>query len=192
MKRFALLLALFISALALQAQQDYRITKATMTIAGTSTMHDWKSNVQTVNGKATVVEANGKLQSISNVNVEVDVYSIKSTKGSMMDNNTYNTLKAKKYPKITFATTKVNSVRQQGSEYIVSVTGNLTLAGQTRPLDLQVTGKLNGNGAIEFRGSKTIKMSNWGIDPPSFMLGSLKVGDDITIEFNVGFTKLAM
>jgi polyisoprenoid-binding protein YceI len=187
MKRLTFILLCCLSALTLSAQQQLHITRSKMTISGTSTMHDWTSNVNTVNGIATANMTDGKLQGLSAVKVDIDVYSIKSTKGSMMDNNTYNTLKAKKYPKISFALTRVNSIRQQGTEYAVNATGNLTLAGQTRAIDLQVTAKQLAGGGVEFRGTKSIKMSDFGIDPPTFMLGTLKVGDDIKIEFNVGF-----
>jgi len=32
---------------------------------------------------------------------------------------------------------------------------------------------------------KKIKMSDYGIDPPSFMFGTVKTGDEMTVSFNV-------
>ena len=41
------------------------------------------------------------------------------------------------------------------------------------------------NGDIEIKGTKKILMSNHGIKPPSFMLGALKVGDEVTLDIYV-------
>jgi hypothetical protein len=47
--------------------------------------------------------------------VDVLVKSIKSTKGSIMDNKTYDALKAEAHPKITFKLERATPVKQSGS-----------------------------------------------------------------------------
>jgi hypothetical protein len=36
-------------------------------------------------------------------------------------------------------------------------------------------------------GSKKIRMTEFGVKPPSFMLGALKVGDEVTVEYTARF-----
>jgi polyisoprenoid-binding protein YceI len=190
MKNFAFLLLLVFSAFTVSAQQNtYSISKAQMTISGTSSLHDWKSDVKKVTGQVTATVNNGALASINGTFINVDVYSIKSAKGSMMDNNTYSTLKAKKFPTIAYQLTQSKVTGTRGNVANVAASGVLTLAGQARAIDMAVTATVLGNGDLQIQGTKTIKMSDFGIDPPTFMLGSLKTGDDVTIQFNVTFAR---
>jgi hypothetical protein len=41
---------------------------------------------------------------------------------------------------------------------------------------------------MSFKGSKPIKMSEYNVEPPSFMFGSVKTGNDITITIDVTLT----
>lgn len=53
-----------------------------------------------------------------------------------MDERTHSTIKADKNPSITYVFTKIVSTQQSGSETTVTVNGNLTIAGVTKPTDL--------------------------------------------------------
>jgi polyisoprenoid-binding protein YceI len=119
----------------------------------------------------------------------MDVFSIKSEHGNMMDNNTHNALKGKSFPKISFVFTSLGSVKKSGEAFTVVANGNLTIAGQTRPMTMTVTGKPNGDGSIEFSGSKAFKMSEFNVDPPVVLMGTLKTGDEVTIKFSVTYSK---
>lgn len=188
MKKLLLILLCTTSVMALQAQ-SFWLSKSSVTIAGTSTMHDWTADVNKVWGNATMAVNNNALEGISALTVEMEVMSIKSPKGNMMDNNIYDALKAKKNPKISFVLSKVNSVKAAGGEFAVAASGNLTVAGVTKAMDLNVTAKMLPNGGIQFKGSKKFKMSDFKVDPPSFMFGAMKTGDDVTISFDVTFSK---
>jgi polyisoprenoid-binding protein YceI len=61
------------------------------------------------------------------------------------------------------------------------VTGNLTVAGATRELSMHVSGTDGGDGTLRLQGSARIRMSDWGIRPPTPMLGLLKTDDEMTI-----------
>jgi hypothetical protein len=41
------------------------------------------------------------------------------------------------------------------------------------------------DGTIQFEGSKTINMTEFGMVPPTAMFGSLKTGEEITVNFKV-------
>lgn len=75
---------------------------------------------------------------------------------------------------IEFAST---AVRVEGDRYEVS--GELTLAGQTRPLTFALEAGPGGS----LRASATVKQTDWGIKPYTTLFGALKVADEVTVEF---------
>jgi len=193
MKKNILSFTGFIFLLFLQLQtsaQTYIAKNAKITIDGTSTMHDWSSVVTKATIQSDFTISNGVIQKLNSATVTMETKSLKSTKNSsLMDDRTYSTLKADKFPNITFVLTKVASIQQVGNEATVTVTGNLTIGGVSKPTDLILKIKTLPNGEIEVKGTKKITMSNHGIKPPSFMLGALKVADEVTITYSVIFIK---
>lgn len=171
------------------AQGNYRSAQFTMTIKGTSNLHDWESTAKEARANGAVTIENGVLKAISSLTVEVPVKSIKSPKGNVMDNKTYDALKAKSYPNITFKLDKINSLTQKGDSYDISATGNLTIAGVTNKIDLNVKGKVNGDAAT-FSGSKKLKMTDYKIDPPTALFGTMTTGNDIEVVFSVSMKQL--
>jgi polyisoprenoid-binding protein YceI len=166
------------------AQTKYKTASAKVTVTGTSTIHDWEESTTTVNANADFAVTGNSLQNINAASVSIETKSLKSTKGSLMDNRTYETLKADTYSTINFQFTKVISI----TNGVATVAGNLTIAGNTQPIELQLTITNAANGFI-LKGSKKIKMSSHGIKPPSFMLGALKVADEVNINIDLTLTK---
>lgn len=154
----------------------------TMTIIGTTNVHDFKSKVTQAKGEA-VVSGNKELQSLV---VEIPVRSIKSGE-KLMDSKTYDTFDADKNPNITFRLTEVNSLHVEGNQVNVTVSGNLTMAGVTRKISLKSTGSSTKAGVFEFSGSVALKMTDFKMKPPTAMMGLMKVGDAITLKYDVSF-----
>ena len=169
----------------LQAQ-TYSATTYKLSIKGTSTMHDWSSAATNVTVQGDFVINNGIIEKVTGGNVNVVTKSIKSDKNSgLMDSRTHETLKADKNPNITYSVTKVTGVPAGGGEASVTVSGTLNIGGTSKAAELILKMKVLPNGDIEIKGTKKILMSNHGIKPPSFMLGALKVGDEITLDIYV-------
>lgn len=168
------------------AQSKYNTKSFQLTINGTSNVHDWSSKATNVVVTGDFGLNNTSLEKINAASVKVKTTSLKSTKDSdLMDGRTHSTLKADKYPEITYVFTKVLSVQQSGAETIMNITGNLTLGGVTKPTDLTLRIKTLPGGDLEVKGTRKILMSNHGIKPPSFMLGAMKVGDEVTLTYDV-------
>ncbi len=181
-----------VATFSLTAQSSYQVKSFKMSVAGTSTLHDWESNVNKVVAKGDIVVDAGVIQSIKSLSVEVDAKSIVSTKGKVMDNKTWETLKADKHPKITFKLSKVESISKSGSEFIIKTTGNLTIAGATKSVPLEAKGKVLANGDLEFSGSKLIVLADYGMEQPTALMGTVKVGKEVTVKYSVVMTGAAM
>jgi polyisoprenoid-binding protein YceI len=169
------------------AQVQYTVASGSKAwINGTSSLHNWESEVTGISGKATFGIEQSTLSSLENLEVQMEVKSIKSGKKGM-DNNTYKALKAETYPFITFKLTSVNSMKTTAAGCSIDARGNLTIAGTTKPISLTVEGISNPGGIWVFKGSKTIKMTDYNVDPPTALMGTIKTGDELKINFDVPF-----
>jgi polyisoprenoid-binding protein YceI len=65
----------------------------------------------------------------------------------------------------------------------------LTIAGKTLDTDLQATLKKNADNTLNVRGDKKISMKEYGMEPPSFMMGTIKTGNDLTLSFDLNLSK---
>lgn len=190
MKKFAMpMVALMMfSAVATSFAEKYSSKSHSMMINGTSTLHDWKTPVKTVSAQGDITLSNTDLQTISSLYFEAISKSIKSEKESM-DEKIYDALKADSYDKITYKLTKVNSIKKVGNEFEINSSGQLSIAGSTQQCDMIVKAKVLPTGEIQFDGSKDIKLSQFGIERPSAMLGTIKCGDDLKITFSLVMKK---
>jgi len=122
------------------------------------------------------------------IHIKMDVHSIKSDMGSIMNNNTYKALKADANPEITFTLTDpVKSIQCKPNEKTISAKGNLTIAGVTKPVDMQIKASMQEQSKLAFEGSLAIQMTDYGIKPPVALFGTLKTGNEITITFKTNF-----
>ncbi len=185
-----LFVALFLVAGFAGAQSKYTTKSFQLLINGTSNVHDWSSKATNVNITGDFLVNNNVPEKINSATVKVQTKSLKSTKDSdLMDERTHSTLKADKFPEIVYVFTKIINVQQSGGETIMNVSGNLTMCGVTKPTDLTLRIKTLANGDLEIKGSKKILMSTYGVKPPSFMLGAMKVGDEVTLSYSVVLKK---
>ncbi|RPI23838.1 MAG: YceI family protein [Acidobacteria bacterium] len=88
-------------------------------------------------------------------------------------------LDIKRFPEIRFQSA---SARQKGAGKW-EVSGNLTLHGQTRPVTLEVIEK-----AGRYTGQVSVLQRDFGIEPVSLFGGTVKVKNEVTIEFDIQTT----
>lgn len=181
--QFAFLL-LFVFSFA-YGQSNYRVTNYSLVINGTSNLHPWQSKANEVRAYGSMQADAGGLKAIQSLSVEIPVKSIKSAKGSIMDNKTYDALNANNYPNIQYKLDKVTSLNSKGGGFNLNASGNLTIAGATKRIDMYVEGWLGGDGSITFKGSRKMKMTDFGIKPPTALMGTLTTGDEVEIVFQV-------
>lgn len=90
--------------------------------------------------------------------------------------NLEKSLEARRHSNITFESTAV----KPGGDNRFTITGNLTIKGNTNPTDFDVT---IANGRA--KATTTVVQSKWGIKPFSAFMGALKVRDAVEIEADV-------
>ena len=65
-----------------------------------------------------------------------------------------------------------------------TITGKLKVTDVTKTVSFPVTVAKSGN-SYTITGTESIKMSEYGVTPPSFMMNTVKTGDLIKITVNV-------
>ncbi|MEZ4875308.1 MAG: YceI family protein [Flavobacteriaceae bacterium] len=154
-------------------------------IKGTSSLHDWEMVSESFSGTMNM-DVSSEALSINEIKVSVGVTSLKSGK-RIMDNKCYDALKKESHPTITYQFKKISSVSATGSgNYKANVSGTLTIAGTSKTVSIDVTISKTNN-TIVIKGEKPLKMTDFGVEPPTALLGTLKTGDDITIVFNLNY-----
>jgi len=194
MKSFKSFLLISIALVSINATTSvgyiYNISKDyTVTIKGTSNLHDWTETVGTVSGNGTVNWNSDKSFNLDAMSISMTVRSIKSTEGSVMNNNTYKALKADADPEITLKLNNpVKSIHPISNGTSILANVNLTIAGVTRTINMPVNIYMQEQQKLIVEGSQTINMTDYGIKPPTALFGALKTGNAITISFKTSFT----
>ncbi|MEO8147734.1 MAG: YceI family protein [Bacteroidia bacterium] len=171
------------------AQTNYSVKSVKATVNGTSNLHDWESEITKIECKGTFQSVNNTLKTIKNVFVKIAVEGIKSKEGKIMDNKTYDAFNADKNPFITYIFSSAQVKTDAMRSVTIEASGNLTMAGTTKLVSITAKGKVLANGDLQLSGSKKLKMTEYKMKPPSAVLGTIKVGDEITVNFELVLTK---
>ncbi|WP_448697553.1 YceI family protein [Mucilaginibacter sp. AW1-3] len=177
---------------AASAQSQYKLSPSAdniVKILGSSNVHDWTMTAQNPVCEADFTTAPGEVpKALRSFSFTVNSKSLKSEHSSM-DDRTYKTIKADTYPQITFKLTGATIATTAKDKFTINAAGTLTIAGVSKAISLQVNGEVKSDNSITCTGSQKLKLTDFKIDPPSFMLGAMKVKDDLTIQYNLNFKK---
>ncbi|HZV12966.1 MAG TPA: YceI family protein [Candidatus Kapabacteria bacterium] len=164
-----------------------------LVLNGTSTLHDFTCTTSDIEGTIMVdpTQLTGSINDAKNLimqaSINIPVKSIKSGHDGM-DNNMYDALKADKDPTITYQLTGITAAAPSGTEYQIQTTGMLSVAGVQKQVEMNVYASKTDNG-LKIHGKEDINMTDFGIDPPSFMFGALKAGNKVTVSFDLILSK---
>lgn len=184
-------LALVLSGFALLSAPTYifQAEPSDMTISGTSTLHDWTCDVPQINGQlqASIAESGTMLANLTKTQVRIPVDAIECNK-DRMNRNLREAMSSNKYPNILFLLEAADVTPlpdSAGTWMNVDATGELMISGTRKQITLPVKAQRLDDGTFRFVGSTTFDMSSYGVDPPTVMFGTIKTGNEITINFDV-------
>ena len=162
-----------------------------LTIEGTSSLHDFHCKTNKINAYVDVDPGYTKdltkvARPIAAVKVNIVVKTVTCGNGQM-DRNMYNTLKADENQliKYTLSGYDILDGTASPSAFTANTTGTLVVAGQEKPIAMKINAERLSDGKAVAQGEQKLRMSDFGISPPSFMFGRLKVGDQIKVKFNL-------
>ena len=196
MKKLPLILSLFVGLFSLStvafAQHNYQLDaeQTEVSVDGTSTLHDWTMTLEKGRsaGNATFLIEDNNLTGIETLQLTFEAEGLKSGKGPM-DNNAYRALKTGDHPELKFELKEMKEIKAAENGFLASILAGLTIAGTTNPVEMTATCTVQAEEVITCHGSQAIKMTDFNINPPTAMLGSVKTGDDLTIHYRAVFVK---
>jgi polyisoprenoid-binding protein YceI len=160
-------------------------------IEGTSNLHGWSCKATTLDAAVELDAATATQvsvappKSLKRVQVKVPVRSIKCGHGGM-DDNLYKALKADDSPDISYIMATFDAVPGEVKDsFTLHTIGTLSIAGKENSLAMDVTATRMPDGTVKAIGVVPIKMTDYGIKPPTAIFGRLKTGDEVKINFEL-------
>jgi polyisoprenoid-binding protein YceI len=159
-------------------------------LKGTSPLHDWGMIAHSFTGSANFsFDANHQLSSITQFSLTLPVHNLIS-ESTGMEKNAYKALKEDKFKYIVFELTSANFIKSGSEHYVILLHGNLTMAGVTQPTTLKSSARINEDGTIMCSGELPVYMSDFNIERPTYLLGTMKVGDLLVLTYNLLLVKM--
>lgn len=189
---FSALVVLTTSATALQFQSSAE-GQGQVTVEGTSTLHDWDVKGTEILGVLKVDLDDFSLEGFANATVEAKV---RIPAGSLtsenrgMDRRMYNALETSDHEFISFVLSslapstleELGSLADRAEEGALALIakGELTITGTTHEVEFPSLVYWS-EGAMRIDIETAIVMSDYGIDPPRALMGTIRTGDEVTI-----------
>jgi polyisoprenoid-binding protein YceI len=168
----ALVLAILIAASAGAADVKYALSgeNTQITFVGTKPGGKHDGGFKKLTGTATVTD--GK---IATIEVEIDTDSLWSDNGKLTNHlKNPDFFGVKDHPKATFKSTKIEK-----NDKGYTITGDLMMIGQTKPVSFPATVTENG-GKLSLNAAFAIDRTNWGMN-----YGKGKVDDKVSLKVSV-------
>jgi polyisoprenoid-binding protein YceI len=161
-----------------------------VTIEGTSSMHAFHCKTNKIMAYVDVDPGYTKdltkvARPIASVKVNIVVRTLTCGNGQM-DKNMYSTLNADQNPIIKYTMSGYDILGTASpTSFVAQTTGTLTISGQDKSIAMKINAARLSDGKATAEGEQDVLMTDFGIKPPSFMFGTLKVGNEIKVKFNL-------
>jgi polyisoprenoid-binding protein YceI len=170
-------------------------------LSGTSTLHPYASTstltqIVAVLAPGNVAESTAPARLVfveiarrapfQKFDVIIPVQGLKSGE-SGLDKNMYKALKIKHAPEIRF-TLRHYETQAAGPDGLLpfNAPGQLSIAGVTKDIVLKGAATPSADSLV-VEGQYELRMSDYGIKPPTMLMGAVKVGDPVVIHFHLIF-----
>jgi polyisoprenoid-binding protein YceI len=147
----------------------------------------WTAEVSLTDSQPTSAVLRADLTSLEVLDAEGGVTPLTPVDRAVIKRNAAKSMKSQEYPQVTFDCPEVN-VRDAIAATVgdVPLPGSLVIAGKSKPFTAPVHAQLT-DGVWKLTTTGTVRQSDFGIKPYSLMVGALRVGDDVAIDFHATF-----
>ena len=163
-------------------------------IDGDSNVRSWDADITEAEGTIifsaiedfTLGSLNSEL--FKSMNLTIPVSGIESDSGRLTS-NMHGYLKRDDHPTITFNLTEVTSIELDGDKATITANGVINAAGVDQDITMIVDTVVNENGSVTFSGTQNLLMTDFNIDPPTAVMGTIRSRDEIVIYYSVTFSR---
>ena len=169
------------------AQENFKLNSSAskLVITGTSTIHDWEMEAEDFMCNALITIEGNTIKEIVQVDFVCQVEMIKSH-NKIMDNKTYKALNSKEHSDIQFQAVSNKTVID--SDNSSSLDGSLSIAGSKKEITVNFLIEAKNDKEIIVSGELPLKMSDFDVEAPTAMMGTMKTGDEIVIKYEFVFS----
>lgn len=161
-------------------------TLSKMYITGTSNLHDWWADVNSLNGTSNFTLDDDENITINKLNLIVIPSGIKGEK-EMMTNYIQKALVSDTFKTIVYQFESVIKITPKTTNtFTFETLGLLTISGTSKQITLNLNLEILKKG-LHLKGNKNLKMSDFKVIPPKALLGMLKTRDDIMVYFDLTY-----
>ncbi len=161
------------------------LSKSSLKVTGTSSLHDWEMSVDDFSCQVTFIMGNPSIK-LLDINFNAEANSFKSH-SNIMDNKTLKAIRADEHPIIQFKSNNIDFKIPLENESNGILPGELTIGGKTTHVNLPFKVEMISDESVEVTGTIQLKMTDFEIDPPTALLGTLQTGNEIEIHFKLIF-----
>jgi polyisoprenoid-binding protein YceI len=161
-----------------------------LSFEGTSTLHAFHCKTTKMDATVKVdptyaaTKVSQVKQPLKTVEIVIPVKSIMcGSRG--LEKNMYKTLKASKFPEIRYVLSTYEIPSSTDDGLTLQSIGTLTVAGQQKTIAMSIRAERQGDGSATAAGTQDVLMTDFGIKPPVFMLGTLRTGNKIVVSFKL-------
>jgi polyisoprenoid-binding protein YceI len=176
------------------AQETARVVvspESRLWIEGTSNLHGWSCKAEKLEAEidfdavAAAQVSSAAPKALKRVQVKVPVKSLKCGHGAM-DDNLYKALNADASPEISYILATFEAAPGGAKDgFTLHAVGTLTVAGKENSITMDVEATRLADGTVKATGVVPIKMTDYGIKPPTAIFGRLKTGDEVKVNFEL-------
>jgi len=154
-------------------------------VTGTSSVRDYRCTATSIQSKIEAPSNPANLplsELVGSAVIEIPVAQLDCGNGTM-NGHMRKALRAEEFPNLKY---QLASYTIAGGG--ITLKGDLTIAGQTLPIEMEGTVEEEGN-IVRASAKQQIRMTEWGVKPPSLMFGTMKVHDPVTIGFDIALQR---
>lgn len=158
-------------------------------VEGTSSVRGWQCHATKLDGHiglqaepGPTVEELGRAVNVVNLDVPLETFDCRN---GQMNGHMRKALKATEHPVIRYRMTAHQDAAGADGRLAVTLTGMLTVAGQEKEITLSADIAPDSTGQFRVTGSHELKMTDFGVKPPTLMFGTLKVHDKVTVKYDI-------
>jgi len=160
-----------------------------LSIDGTTNVHDFQCKTDKINAYVDVdpgytKDLNKVSRPIVSVVVNIPVKSLDCGKKAMNE-NMYKVLNADKHQIIKYTLSGYDVLDGTATAFAAKTTGTLSIVGKDKLVGMKVDAAQLNEGKATAQGEQTILLTDFGIKPPSYMFGTMKVGNEFKVKFNL-------
>jgi polyisoprenoid-binding protein YceI len=158
-------------------------------VEGTSTVRGYDCTAQKFDARVETNRPNAVSavlageKAVTTVELTVTANQLDCANGTM-NTHMLRALKASEHPEISFRLSSYELAQaSEGTQ--VTLTGTLSLGGTQKPVTLNALAQEASNGTLRIVGSHEIRMTEFGLRPPTLMMGTLRVNERVQVNFDL-------